>query len=300
MPDRFPDFLIIGSMKSGTTTLFADLAAQDSMYGPNEKELDSLLDDSVLAGQGLRDYAGKFRTAREDQLCFEASTGYTKRPEFTGAPERALELCGPDLKLIYIVREPMARIISHHHHWRTIGKAVETVDEAVRTDPRYISWSRYAWQLDHWLELYPREQVCIVLFEELVSDRVGTARRVCGFLGVPCDESVVDPDRVMNKSEGKPVDNPVTVSIATNPVYRRLLRPLLSDGLRNGTRRLLSKRSRFEKSKPSRETIELVYGELGEDLDRLAALMGGPGHGWTLEQSIDRFAVSAGASGGSA
>ncbi|MEM8836070.1 MAG: sulfotransferase domain-containing protein [Planctomycetota bacterium] len=297
MPERFPDFLIIGSMKSGTTTLFADLAAQNALFGPSEKELDALLEDGVLRDSGRREYAGKFKPARPDQLCFEASTGYTKHPEFFGAPARALELCGPALKLIYIIREPMGRIISHHHHWRAIDKAVETVDEAVRVDSRYLAWSRYAWQLDHWLDHFPQENVLLVRFNDLVKNRVGTSRLVCEFLGVACDESVVDPERVMNMSAGKPVDTTVTSSIATNPLYRKYVRPLLPTGLRDKTRRLLSARSTHEKSRPSRETVERVYADLAEDLERLRPLMRGHELGWSVESAIEKHCEPAPAGG---
>ena len=111
-----PGFLVVGAMKAGTTSLYRDLPTNPSVFMPIDKEPNNLLSDDVRTPQGLDDYARHFQRAGADQLCGEASTAYTMLPRHTGVPERALEVLGPDCRIIYLVREPVARIVSHHQH----------------------------------------------------------------------------------------------------------------------------------------------------------------------------------------
>ena len=79
-PSRLPDFLIIGGMKCGSTTLFRDLDTSPAVSFPAHKEPHNLLDDAVLSGEGKAKYAGLYKHARPDQRLGDASTGYTKLP----------------------------------------------------------------------------------------------------------------------------------------------------------------------------------------------------------------------------
>ncbi len=113
---RLPDFLIIGAQKAGTTTLYRDLLANPAIFLPIDKEPGNLCEDDLLTDTGRSAYARHFANASTDQLCGEATTSHTKRPDVLGVPARARRLLGDKLKVIYLVREPISRIISHHHH----------------------------------------------------------------------------------------------------------------------------------------------------------------------------------------
>ena len=99
-------------MKAGTTTLYRDLYDHPEVFLPEEKEPDSLAYDDVLTTEGTRTYRGMFAGANDGQLIGEASTSYSKAPFFGDVPSRALRLCGSDLKIIYVVREPFERMVS--------------------------------------------------------------------------------------------------------------------------------------------------------------------------------------------
>ena len=53
-----PDFLIIGAMKSGTTSLYADLKTHPSIFLPEDKEPSCLASDEVLTDAGQAPYGG--------------------------------------------------------------------------------------------------------------------------------------------------------------------------------------------------------------------------------------------------
>src|SRR5690606_18597197 len=128
---RLPDFLIIGAQKAGTTTLFRDLETHPQIAFSYHKEPHSLCYDQVLTPRGQRRYSDYFVHIKPGQICGEASTGYTRFPQFQGVAERALRVLGPDLRLIYIVRNPVDRVVSHHHHSVSEKGMPASVDDAV-------------------------------------------------------------------------------------------------------------------------------------------------------------------------
>jgi hypothetical protein len=153
---RLPDFLIIGAMKAGTTTLYHDLMRHPRIFLPEVKEPDALLSDNIFTSRNLRKYAQFFHPASLDQLCGEASTTYTKRPTFEGVADRALRLLGENLKLIYIVRNPLQRTLSHHRFLYQLGLMEKDINRVIRSDPTLIDYSRYAMQIEPWLATFGR------------------------------------------------------------------------------------------------------------------------------------------------
>jgi hypothetical protein len=83
-----PDFLIIGAMKSGTSTLAAQLSEQAGIFMTTPKEPNFFSDDDVYA-QGLPWYAALFDAAEPGDIKGEASTHYTKRPTYPETLARA-------------------------------------------------------------------------------------------------------------------------------------------------------------------------------------------------------------------
>ena len=76
-----PDYMIIGAMKCGTTSLAAQLGTQDGLFMTDPKEPYYFSDDPVFA-QGPDWYAGLFADAAPGDLTGEATTHYTKRPDY--------------------------------------------------------------------------------------------------------------------------------------------------------------------------------------------------------------------------
>jgi len=229
---KFPGLLIVGAMKSGTTTLFRDLEAHPGVFFPADKEPGNLGDDAVLTDEGRARYAAMFARARADQIPAEASTAYTKRPDTEGCARRALEVCGPDTRILYIVRDPVKRLLSHHYHEFARGNMPRDIAEAVEKHPELTNYSRYAWQLEPWLEVFGDDRVRVVRFEDYVADRRAMACAVHRFLGLDERPDLVEPEKIHNKGDGKPINTPLWLAITHSWPYRRLLRPLLSSGVK--------------------------------------------------------------------
>ena len=122
------------------------------IYFPSVKEPHTLVFDDVLTPEGKRKYAALFQDARATQKCGEGSTGYSKIPLHKGVPERAKALLGDKLKVIYIVRNPVQRAISHHYHMYRAGDAPADFAEALEKIPLISLCSRYAFQIEPWIE----------------------------------------------------------------------------------------------------------------------------------------------------
>jgi hypothetical protein len=139
--------------------------------------------------RGLDWYRRQFAGAGSDAIAIgEASTSYSKYPEYTGVPERIAETL-PGVRLIYVVRDPVERIRSHYQHRSLTGAEREPIEIAVLKDPRYVDCSRYAYQIERYTRVFPRESLLVVASEHLRSDRERTIREIYGFLGV--DETYV-------------------------------------------------------------------------------------------------------------
>ncbi|HZW10461.1 MAG TPA: sulfotransferase domain-containing protein [Phycisphaerales bacterium] len=292
---RLPDFLIIGAMKAGTTTLFHDLMLNPRVFFPLDKEPEFLCRDEVLSEDGRRRYAKLFARARADQLCAEASTAYAKRPVYEGVPARALRALGGELKVLYIVRDPVKRMASQHRHEVGVGR-LETrpdVNAAVREIGRYLDYSRYAMQLEPWLEAFGPERVRVIVFERYVGARARTIAAVSEFLGVAPAVEGLDEGRVYNRGDERRALRGPWRWLVKGSAYRRLLRPLLSGETRRRLRETLLPKAPAPVGGLTPETAEWAWDQLAADIDRFTTMLSGSGlllpgedpafHGWDRE-----------------
>lgn len=285
-----PGFLIIGAQKAGTTTLYRDLLENPAIFLPTDKEPGNLREDGVLTDAGRSAYATHFAGAGSHQICGEATTSYTKRPDIPGVPARARHLLGDKLKVIYLVRDPISRIISHHHHELTSGQVSCGIDEAVRTYPRFVNYSRYAMQITPWREALGPEQVLILHFETYIENRLETIAFVCRFLGIEAHCDVVHPNAVYNKSETNPVPPSGLLKVAQHSRwYQSLVRPLLSASARYKLRYALLPKAPPRPDPPEIETVRWLTDQLRQDVEELGAMMGRTDPLWDLQEVVRSY-----------
>jgi hypothetical protein len=122
----------------------------------------------------------------------ESCPEYSKFPRFPDAPRRMKDLI-PDAQLIYLVRDPIDRIVSHYIHACESGRETRPIDEALRDFERnkYIEPSCYYTQLQRYLEHFVQSQIHVVCTEEIKQNRAGVLCGVFRFLSV--DESFHSP-----------------------------------------------------------------------------------------------------------
>lgn len=279
---RFPDFLIIGAMKAGTTTLYADLDTNPEIFFPSLKEPAYLHSQRVMSPAGRKEYASHYRAATPEQRCGDASTSYTMLPLFPGVPGRARALLGSGLRVIYVVRDPVARIVSHHYHALRRREASPDINHSVRGDHRLLAFSRYAAQLAPWLRALGPDAVRVMCFEQMVKDRGRTAAGLSEFLGVTPRPELVNADVVFNRAEGLPEVSDLWTRVQHSRAYRYGLRNLMSDDLRAWFTRALLPRAPMRPPPPAPDTVRYIIDSLGPDCQRLQRLTGTAEPLWDL------------------
>lgn len=278
---RLPDFLIIGAQKAGTTSLYRDLLTNPAVFMPADKEPGALCHDEVLTPAGRERYAKLFENAKAGQICGEASTDYTKAPQYAGVPERALEVLGPETRLIYLVRNPIKRMMSQHHHMWNNRKVGPDIDVEIRKNPIFIDWSSFGAQARRWLEAFPRDRLRIIRFEDYVRSRETTVADLCPWLGIEHTPGAIREDVVHNRSVDKPMLRGPLATLTSTSLYRRGLRPLLPMGLKDRLRASLLPKAEPPARPPSEETVRWAIDRLRPDLEILGALMGRSGPVWS-------------------
>lgn len=274
---------MIGAMKCGTTTLYGDLLGSPDIFMPHVKEPCNLIRNDMYTADGLASYERLFVDAKPGQLAGEASTLYAALPDFADVPERVHRTIGPDLKLIYVVRDPVARIVSHYQHMVSMGPqidvpkgALDSIDAAVQQIPRLVDWSRYAMQLQAWLEWFKPEQIRIVQFERYIADRAGTTEAICRFLGVRPPPKI-DATRAYNRTGNRPVVRGVWAKLRGSTLYRSWFARYVPLPMRDTIRRVVLPRERVAVVQPGDDTLRSIREQLADDQRRLALLFGGCG-----------------------
>ncbi len=265
-----PSFLIIGAMKCGTTSLYRDLEANPDVFFPLDKEPGNLASDDVLTGKGRGDYEGLYSRAARGQVCGDASARYAMRPDFPCVPERARRVLGSDVRIIYLVREPLARIVSHHYHDYIRGVVNESIDWAVRRYSRYIDYSRYAEQVEPWIEVFGPHQVEVVKFEHYIANRRRVVAELSTFIGVRPRPDLVNVHRIFNRGDGQPVLTGPWLELRDSGLYQRWVRPRLSTELRHRLRYRLLPEGPPRPEPPSQATRRFLREALSEDVTRQA------------------------------
>ncbi len=190
-----PDFLIVGAMKAGTTSLAAWLGAHPHVFMAAGKELHFFDQEWDL---GVDHYFDRLGTAPPGVLVGEATPSYMVRPIFI---ERMASVV-PDAKLIVVLRNPVDRAWSQYNHSVERGDEARSFADVVRheldTDPSdwrtsgmCLARGRYVEQLRNLSARFERERIHVGLFDELVQAPVAFFAATCRFLGV--DDGVRPP-----------------------------------------------------------------------------------------------------------
>ncbi|MEM9165717.1 MAG: sulfotransferase [Planctomycetota bacterium] len=269
---RLPQGVIIGAMKCGTSTLAAQLGAQPGMFLSDPKEPNFFSDDTNY-DRGLEWYASLFEAAQPDDLMIEASTHYTKMPRHPATLERLRPVL-TDARFVYVMRQPIDRLISQYVHEWTVRKVPSptrgVIDEAVRANQWMIDYGRYAMQIEPWLSAFGPERVLPVFAERLRARPEAELERIAQHLGYR------EQTRWLRLEDRNVSSERLRISGARDlllnvPVLKQIRRGLVPQGLRDRVKSAWQMRERPKLSDAYRAVLEAAYDE---DLARLGTLLG--------------------------
>lgn len=224
-----PDFLVIGAMRSGTSSLFKYLTQHPEIAPSLRKEVEYFTRHHDRGELWYRQHFALSRhqraaTLRQRRvLAFEATPYYLYAPR---CPERAYRLL-PKAKLIALLRDPVERAFSDYEHMVRLGFETLSFADAVQAEPArlapelarmaedpmyfspthhhfsYVSRGRYAEQIRRWVQHYPRGSILLIESKHLYQDPAETFLRILDFL----DVSLWAPPSFRNYSYvGRPPD----------------------------------------------------------------------------------------------
>lgn len=212
-----PNFLVVGAAKAGTTSLYGYLGSHPQVFMPRtvKEPLYFVLGEEENHFQ-YRDwrsvtmdcsvdwdaYRRLFRDAGNAAAIGEATPYYLPHP---AAPEKIAARLGRP-KIIVVLRDPVARGYSHYTYNRMrLVERAPSFAEAVKAELalenpwyaiRYMRSGLYAEMVERYFDQFGRENVQVLLFEDLVGERDATLRLVYDFLGI--DAAHAAPDEVRN------------------------------------------------------------------------------------------------------
>ena len=189
---RLPDFIGIGPPRTATTWLHEILS--DHVGLPlGVKETDFFI---WQYDKGLKWYAAHFRDCPTNRPIGEFSPNY-----FVGAqaPERIARDI-PACKIICTFRDPVERTYSHYRKMREGEYFSGSFEECLQERPRVVEWSKYATYLSAWLQYFSKENILVLIQDDLKANAQGFLDRVCDFIGIPGIEVSNSPskDKLVN------------------------------------------------------------------------------------------------------
>lgn len=213
-----PDFIVIGAMKCATTSLCDRLASHPEVFISSPKEPEFFCRPSSESEAAA--YRRLFESAHSGQKCGEGSTSYAKKRAFPGVAER-IHQWNPDVRLLYIVRDPLERIASHWHHLATAGAIRFSFEEALERLPHLVDTSCYWRQIEEYYRWFPRSSVKVVFLEDFQDHPHSVLRSCFEFIGVRTDIDVSDASEPSHVSAHKRVDSGLVHTLRKSDFIRR-------------------------------------------------------------------------------
>jgi hypothetical protein len=297
-----PDFLVAGVPKAGTTALHAAFSRHPGLYMSPVKEPKFFLADGPPPDRGGPGDALTYREHvwqrdRYERLFDDAAPGMRKgesTPLYLhdpGAMRRIRKLI-PDAKIIAVIRDPVERAHSNWTHlWSAglepVGDFIQAcAEEQRRIDAgwasfwHYVGLGRYGEQLEHIFSLFPREQVHVIRYRQLVDEPGKTLDQIFGFLGV--EQGVVTEiprQNVTAHPEATLAHRTVALLLRAATAAGRFLPGPASDALTGPLERFLQRHSR-ERQPLSWEQRQELISRFEADLELLERVLGADFSDW--------------------
>ncbi len=269
-PLEHPHFIIIGAMKSATSTLYAQLARQPSFFMSSPKE-PNFFSDNEHWEKGLQWYVELFSSASNNQITGEASTHYTKLPTYPNTLSRMADNLPSDTKFIYIVRHPIDRLISHYIHGWTMNEISFDLDQALENHSELISYSLYHTQLSPYVETFGKHRILVLSHEQLSKNPQKILDKVGSFLGGQEALEWQDEAANMNASNERLRQTSVVKFVQQSHLLTALRRLILPEAIRD---KIKSRWRMSDRPQLSPSQTQSLQEKINPDLEAFGAWFG--------------------------
>ena len=205
---KWPDFFLIGAMKSGSTTLHECLGRHPGIFMSSPKEPGFFSRDDRFS-RGRAWYQEHFAGALDTQLWGDSSTCYSRRHVYPETASRIYKV-NPNAKFIYIVRDPVLRAYSHYKHRMSesimCGRSVITFKDFLTIDKEVLKTGAYYYQIRPFFDVFGAENVYVCRFDDAIKQNREKLLEIFTFLGVN-PESGCRIDVKKNNEAGTSLNN---------------------------------------------------------------------------------------------
>jgi hypothetical protein len=280
-----PNYLVIGAAKCATTSIRALLGRHPDVFMVRPEP--QFFNDDWVFKRGFAWYETLFNEAGTKRLRGEGSNAYTMKEKFPEAFGRLTSFL-PELKLIYVVREPFSRIESFWLELRSqhpdfahpnFNRAV-FFNRADLTDA-----SNYPRQLEPYRQFYGDDSIHVIFYEDFRREPAAVLKRCFEFLGVDPSVEVAAGTTRLNESDGKAIAAPFLSHLRSIRTYRRAVDRLPS-GLRDTVARTFFYHKVKERPQWKPETRAWVSHLLRDDLRAFLIENGKPPDFWNLDAAV--------------
>lgn len=278
-----PNCLMIGTAKSGTTTLKNLLNQHPDIGFAGEPNFFAKESAFCL---GLERYESKFEAHREKRIIGEKSWRYSCKAVYPKAKDRIISTLGKDIKLIYVVRHPFERLQSLYIEFITGGlqdAASLKFTESLKQNPLFLDSSKYWTQISHYMKDFNAKNIKIIFFDDLKSSPTTVVNDLFSFLEIePCllDLSVFKS----NASQGKLAETKATILLRKYPQLISL-GSSLPEEIKLWSKKILKKKV-LDRPKYDSDTIEWLTKELSAEVSQILNYCDKPQDFWKLDKKF--------------
>jgi len=263
---------MIGVSKCSTTTLYHLLGQHPDVWLPRDKGVYHFSSEDYHQPESWQKYLNVFEPApTHAKIIGESSNTYTQQPNCGPVAERIHQRLGHP-KLICMVRDPIARAISHYRHKCLNGgsKYWHSFSEAIEKDPLLATVSSYAMQLKPYHDIFGDQSVLVIVAEQLHQNLVGEMRRVEKYLNISAFDW--SPKHLPQANTFQGLQQTVGWQKLVGQKGFRLVRRFTPGFLRSILKPLGPRIK--EPPKPTEVDVVELFGLIQDDLDKVRSMLG--------------------------
>jgi hypothetical protein len=268
------NFIGIGSQRCGKTTIYNWMEQHPQISTSSEMELNFF---NNHYDHGYNWYERKFLKKKRTLMSGEMSSSYIYD---LSVPKKVFEYSN-DMKIILSVRNPIDRLISAYRHDIQIGNIIldgeYSIKKGIKNNPTYLEYGLYAKYLKEWLKVFPKENISVIIFEEMIKRPHESYLNLCEFLKI---DNSFRPQSINKKYNSSWLPkNQRLVSIQKNiaKIFRNVGLGKLVDGLKIiGLKKTMDKINSDRKSKivdMDDDFKSYLFDYFKEDVEELSKLV---------------------------
>jgi sulfotransferase family protein len=300
---RRANCFLVGAAKSGTTAMALDLASHPDVFLPSIKEPkffsskyknlphkgpgDDVVDAKMVLN--LSRYSELYKNVSGEKILVDASVDYLYFPQVA----EALNEYSPNSKIIIILRNPIHRTFSAYMHMVRDGREMLPLKEALAQEGirkqknweffwHYTAASYYCDAVEHYIRVFGRDRVHILLYDDYIKDRPTTLANLFTFLGI--DKTFTAPEASRPNVSGTPRSRLLHWLLNRPNPFKTVFNRLIKDELRTELRTRLNNRN-LAKASMTSETEQALAAIFREDIKRLSTVVNRDLNRWLSEKN---------------